>query len=245
MKLKPEEINLARGAHKSPQHGMCLLEAVAYIAGEPHSDRPRCVCPVLATFGRTWNDGLESDGERNRLLRPLLPRLIGTNAGRQVAEKRAWIALDWLIRVYWPAWMELTEALRDHAAILRALPEQTSEREIVASKAEWEAAGDAAWDSPWDAAGDAEWDAAWTSEWEAAGGAAWAAAGATAGDAARAAARAARAAAREAAVAAAVDATVNVARPAAREAARAALNPTTEKLKASALELFELMIATK
>lgn len=33
--------------------GMCAMEAAAWIAGEPHSDDPKCVCPIIAAFCST------------------------------------------------------------------------------------------------------------------------------------------------------------------------------------------------
>ena len=45
-------LTLKAGQHSTFDDGACLLEAVSYIAGEPFSDHPKCVCPVLATFGR-------------------------------------------------------------------------------------------------------------------------------------------------------------------------------------------------
>lgn len=47
--------SLRSGGHEVEQiesGEACLLEAVAYVAGEPLSDSPPCVCPVLASFGR-------------------------------------------------------------------------------------------------------------------------------------------------------------------------------------------------
>ena len=40
-------LSLEKGAHKRGS-GMCAMEAAAYIAGEPHSDHPVCVSPVIA-----------------------------------------------------------------------------------------------------------------------------------------------------------------------------------------------------
>lgn len=67
---------LAKGAHDKDAGAFCAMEAVAYLAHEPHSDRPACACPVISAFLRAWNDGLP-DAERDALIRPLLPRLIG------------------------------------------------------------------------------------------------------------------------------------------------------------------------
>jgi hypothetical protein len=55
---------------------MCLMEYVAYLAGEPWSDRPDCTHPVLAALARAVNDQLP-DKERQGLAR-LADRLIGT-----------------------------------------------------------------------------------------------------------------------------------------------------------------------
>lgn len=39
-KLTIEQIELKAGGHRSPESGLCLLEAAAYLAGEKHSDHP-------------------------------------------------------------------------------------------------------------------------------------------------------------------------------------------------------------
>jgi hypothetical protein len=67
---------LERGAHADPSGGACLMEVTALLAGEPHSDRPCSVHPVLAAMARVVNDAV-SDAARPALL-PLAPRMIGT-----------------------------------------------------------------------------------------------------------------------------------------------------------------------
>lgn len=62
--------DIGHGAHFSLDDGLCVMEAVAYVAGEPWSDHPKCACPVLGAFMRAWNDGLPTDEDRTRLLRP-------------------------------------------------------------------------------------------------------------------------------------------------------------------------------
>ena len=59
-------IRLGKGAHGSPQEGVCLMEAVAWFADETHSDKPDCVSAILGAFGRTFNDALPDD-QRQRL----------------------------------------------------------------------------------------------------------------------------------------------------------------------------------
>jgi hypothetical protein len=238
--LDLDKLILGKGAHQRPDDGFCLLEAAAYLAGEDHSDHPQCVSEVLGAFGRDLNDRL--DDAKRQQLKPLIPRLLGT-AGDGLDERRGYLALDWLIRAYTPAWLDLA-GLTAEAAEVRALRRivdlaaakaagpvvrASADKARAAWAAAWAAAGDAAGDAAWAAARDAAraaaWDAAWAAAgdaaWDAAWAAAWAAAGDAAGDAARAAARdAARAAAWDAAWAAARDAAWAAAGAAARDAAR-------------------------
>lgn len=80
------------------------MEWVSYLAGEPHTDQPACVSPALRAFCVALNDGLERNTRQR--LRPFLARTIGTTHDG-LDEQRAWMAIDWLIRVYTPAWLEL------------------------------------------------------------------------------------------------------------------------------------------
>jgi hypothetical protein len=52
------------------------MELTAFLAGEPHTDRPACTHPVLAAVARVVNDA-SSDPGRSALAR-LAPQLIGT-----------------------------------------------------------------------------------------------------------------------------------------------------------------------
>lgn len=56
-----EIVTLDKGAHDDPDDGLCLLEAVAYVTNEPHSDHPKCVSIVLGEFGRQLNDVLDDE----------------------------------------------------------------------------------------------------------------------------------------------------------------------------------------
>lgn len=75
--LPPEFLPvLSEGAHNRPEDGACLLEYVSLLAGEPFSDRPACVDPMLGEVARRVNDRASSQ-ERSTLA-PLIPRFIGT-----------------------------------------------------------------------------------------------------------------------------------------------------------------------
>jgi hypothetical protein len=217
---------LKRGNHKpNDDANFCVMEAVAYVAGEPWSDHPQCTCPVITAFMVSWNDNLD-DADRTRLLAPLIPHLIGTRGSKALQNRRATMATDWYIRVQTPAWLRLA-GLAEQANALASFPEitdfaKTPSLMLVLNSIRKDAAAtrDAAWDAVWAAA----WDAVWAAR--AAAGVAWDAAGV-----ARAAAGAAWAATRDAAWAA--------------RAAGGALKPTVTALQASAVDLVIRMCALK
>jgi len=211
-----EGITLKSGSHERRESGVCAMEALAWIAGEPHSDDPQCACPVIGAFMRSWNDGLPNDEDRTRLLRPLLPLLVGSRSTEAVEIQRSWLALDWLARECAPAFLSLRDDLKAHAVALRGLAPLTDSKSAKAAQKTLDAARDAAR--------------------AAAGAAARDAAGAAAG-------AAARAAARDAAGAAAWDAARAAAWAAAGDAARDALAPTVKTLQLSATELVKRMVS--
>ncbi len=100
LKLKPipRGLILRAGAHSTFDNGACVMEAVAYVAGEKWSDHPSCVCPVIGAFLRLWNDALRTDEERTRLLRPLIKTVIGTKADAKVELARVMLCVDWSCR---------------------------------------------------------------------------------------------------------------------------------------------------
>ena len=164
MNQLPPDLVLRSGAHPSPDAGMCVMEAVAFVAGEPHTDSPACACPVLAAFLRRWNDDIPDDETRTRLLTPLIPALVGSRSTPAVESARVWAIIDWHIREFLPAFLDLVPALADHAAAIRALPPQISEVALSDSTAARDvaeaAAGAAAGAAAWDAARAAAWAAA-------------------------------------------------------------------------------------
>jgi hypothetical protein len=256
-KIDLESLVLLKGSHSKREEGVCFLEAVSWFAGERHSDQPKCVSPVIANFGRRWNDDLDDAGRQR--LKPYIPKLVGTKASKQVEEARGWMLADWMFRTHLPAWLDLA-GITEPAAALRALPPIADLTTFDGSVASVREAGDraaaaraAAWAAAWDAARDAAWaaarDAAWAAAWDAARDAAWAAARAAAWDAARDAARdAAWDAARDAARAAARDAAskggdYTAQYKAAYDVTAAKLAPTKASLQDSAFELLDRLIS--
>ncbi len=97
-----------------PRRGtrLTVLELAAWLAGEPHTDAPTSVSPVLRNFARELAVGLD-DRHRQRL-RSHAGSLIATGNSDDAAEQaRCWLLADRLLRVHAPAWLRaagLTES---------------------------------------------------------------------------------------------------------------------------------------
>jgi hypothetical protein len=166
-------ITLYKGSHPGdiadPDCPCCFFEAYNRLARETHTDaRPPGVSPVLHQFGMSLNDILP-DTTRQRLVQ-FLPngadRLAGTeDDGKD--ETRGYIALDWLIRTYTPAFLDLggltaeATALRDLRRIAGMAAAQAAGPVVRAAAEKSDAAGAAAWDAAGAAAGAAARAAAW------------------------------------------------------------------------------------
>jgi hypothetical protein len=163
-----EPLKLGRGSHFAPSNGLveaCVMEAVAYVAGEPFSDHPACASPILTSFLISWNDAMNDDDRQ--MLKTFIPRLVGTRTGKRHEEVRAWMLTDWLARECAPAWLRLA-GLKDQAELLESLAPLKSavsarkaQPALDATRKKSAAARDAAWAAAGDAARAAARDAAW------------------------------------------------------------------------------------
>jgi len=159
-------LTLAHGDHEDRSNGLCLMEAVAWWAGEDHTDHPACVSPVLGQFGRNLNDLLPD--ARRQELRQFIPQLAGT-AGDGLDERRGYLALDWLVRTYLPAFLALVPSLAEHVTAVRELPPVSDLSTARRAGPVVHAARDAARDAARAAARAAARDAAWAAARAAAG----------------------------------------------------------------------------
>jgi hypothetical protein len=244
-RLNLETLILQHGAHPHPEKGLCVMEAVAFAAGEPHSDHPDCACPVIGALMRSLNDRL--DPQHRQELKRYVFVLIGTKSTAAVEHKRRYMAADWAIRTALPFCLREAK-LDDHAKALEALPEIVNQESRDKAWPLIRAADDAARAArreSWE-----RWDAAWltkkNAEVAAAEVAAAAVAAAVAAVEAAAAAAAAAAVAAEAEVAAAeAVAAAVVAVAVVAVAAQKKADAIRAGLTASAHGLVERMLAVK
>jgi hypothetical protein len=172
-RVDPERLahvtTLAAGPHSAPDQGLCAMEAVAYLAGEPHSAQPTCASPSIAAFVQTWSDGLPQD-TRDQLILPLIPRLVGTRGSEVLERRRIAMAADWLIRTHVPAWFRLAklnveaDELADRAELadvaeLASLCDhlKRARKRAAVANLTLRQAGSAVRASAWDAAQQAAW----------------------------------------------------------------------------------------
>jgi len=130
-----EKFNIAsllKGSHLPPNGHFeaCAMEWASYLANEPWSDSPQCVCPTIRAFMVGWNDGLTDD--RRDILKPLIPLVLGTNGGPELSLKRSYMVADWMFRVYVPTWLELAK-LNGQASALRGLEPVTDPSTLQAT----------------------------------------------------------------------------------------------------------------
>ncbi|MGO9905847.1 MAG: hypothetical protein ACLP4R_06210 [Solirubrobacteraceae bacterium] len=61
-----QTIKLGKGKHSTPEEGACVMELASLLAGEPFTDHPASVCPVIGSFLRSYNDTID-DSRRQAL----------------------------------------------------------------------------------------------------------------------------------------------------------------------------------
>lgn len=81
------KFDLRQGRSKDPRQGACLLDAVSWLEYGELDDHPPCVCPAIATLGRTINDLMRRKPRQK--LRAFIPRLVGTVDDYVVTYQRA------------------------------------------------------------------------------------------------------------------------------------------------------------
>jgi hypothetical protein len=92
-----QTIKLSRGKHSSPDHGACVMELASMLGGEPFSDHPASVCPVIGVLLRTYNDALD-DGGRQELY-AYAAKAVGSRGSRDVERARADRLTAWALEI--------------------------------------------------------------------------------------------------------------------------------------------------
>jgi hypothetical protein len=94
-----QTITLSKGKHGSPEDGACVMELASMLAGEPFSDRPQSVCPVIGSFLRAYNDRI--DDARRQDLYAYAAKVVGSRASEDVQHARAERLRAWALELHW------------------------------------------------------------------------------------------------------------------------------------------------
>jgi hypothetical protein len=92
-----QTIKLSKGKHAGPEDGACVMELASMLAGEPFTDHPASVCPVIASFLRSYNDSI--DERRRQSLYDYASKAVGSRGGLRVQEARAERLAGWADQV--------------------------------------------------------------------------------------------------------------------------------------------------
>jgi hypothetical protein len=82
-----QTVRLSAGKHSSPQEGACVMELSSMLAGEQFTDHPACVCPVIGSFLRAYNDSV--DDHRRQDLYHYAAKVVRSRASIRVQRARA------------------------------------------------------------------------------------------------------------------------------------------------------------
>ena len=130
-------LTLDSGSHRDFETGHCINEVAAWLAGEPHTDRPSCVSPVLRSYTMRLND--RWNNEDRQLLKPYAAKIVGTAGdgqdGARLALAQTALTIDLL-----PPWLRLA-GLDDAATEIKGLKDAGS----VELRQAIRRASDAAW----------------------------------------------------------------------------------------------------
>lgn len=101
--MQEHDIVLTKGGHFTREEGMCLMEAVAYIGGSGHTDRPDCACPVVTEFAIEVNDNIDDDNIRNAALKPVIRNILNSDTDdRGVLKDRSFHLAKGVVTTFLP-----------------------------------------------------------------------------------------------------------------------------------------------
>jgi hypothetical protein len=89
-----QTVRLKKGRHDSPEEGACVMELASMLAGEPFTDHPASVCPVIGSCLRAYNDWIDDD--RRQDLYRYAAEVVGTRASQDVQRARAERVTAWI-----------------------------------------------------------------------------------------------------------------------------------------------------
>jgi hypothetical protein len=97
-----QTVKLSTGKHASPEDGACVMELASMLAGEPFSDHPVSVCPVIGAFLRAYNDWIGDEWRQD--LYPYASQVVGSRGDKEVELVRADRLVAWVQQMRGRSW---------------------------------------------------------------------------------------------------------------------------------------------
>lgn len=115
-----QTIRLSKGKHSSPDSGACVMELASMLAGEPFTDHPHAVCPVVGSFLRAYNDAVDDD--RRQDLYAYASRAVGSRGSAAVERARADRLTEWAASIEPRRWSHRLLPARLRSGALQRQP---------------------------------------------------------------------------------------------------------------------------
>jgi hypothetical protein len=110
-----QTITLTQAKHDSPEDGASVMELASMLASEPFSDHPQCVCPVIGSFLRAYNDRI--DERRRQDLYAYAAKVVGSRGSQNVQQARTERLSAWALKLTWSPWLQRLVPARLQALI--------------------------------------------------------------------------------------------------------------------------------
>jgi hypothetical protein len=91
-----QTIRLSKGKHTSKDHGACVMELSSMLAGEPFSDHPASVCPVIGSLLRAYNDSI--DDTRRQGLYAYAAKVVDSRGPAELEHRRIEHVTAWMFK---------------------------------------------------------------------------------------------------------------------------------------------------
>jgi hypothetical protein len=125
-----QTIRLSKGRHNSPDEGACVMELASMLGGEPFSDHPASVCPVIGSCLRAYNDWVDDD--RRQDLYRYASKVVGTRAPQEVEHARADRVTAWIGEAAHRRWTRFLLVRGMFALMLWPQPDDLGSRMVQA-----------------------------------------------------------------------------------------------------------------
>jgi hypothetical protein len=127
-----QTVRLSKGKHSTPEDGACVMELASMLAGEEFTDHPDCVCPVIGSFLRAYNDSVNDD--RRQDLYAYASKVVDSRSTSEVERARTERVLRWTTERTTGRWTRFLLPARFPALTFEPEPDSAGGRAVRAIK---------------------------------------------------------------------------------------------------------------